>query len=284
LPGWNYSPESSYWEALAAGFLNTLKVSATSLIFAAVLGFAIAIARLYAIAEVRWLAQQYVTLVRSLPVLLQLVIWYTLIVGFLPPVQEGLRMFQAGVSPQGDELFGLHLNNRGLFLAYPSLFEGATWIFPQPTFGGRNLSGGFHLTPEYLALFLGLGFYTASFIAEIVRGGILSVDRGQSEAARALGLSPFQTLRLVVMPQAWKVILPPLTSQCLGLVKNSSLAVAVGYPDLVAVGGTILNQTGRSIEVILIWMSVYLTISLLISLLMNRTTKRNKAPLAQGAL
>jgi general L-amino acid transport system permease protein len=141
----------------------------------------------------------------------------------------------------------------------------------------RNLQGGFHLSPEYLALFLGLGTYSSAYIAEIVRGGILSVDRGQREAARALGMNEYQTLRYVILPQAWKVIVPPLTSQFLSLTKNSSLGVAVGYPELVAVGGTILNQTGRSVEVIIIWMSVYLTISLAISLLMSRRKSKPDA-------
>ena len=132
------------------------------------------------------------------------------------------------------------------------------------------MSGGTVIRPEFIALLLGLSLYTASFIAEIVRAGILAVAKGQTEAAYALGLSPNHTSRLVIIPQAMRVIIPPLTSQYLNLTKNSSLAVAIGYPDLVAVfGGTVLNQTGQAVEVITITMLVYLTISLLTSAFMN---------------
>jgi general L-amino acid transport system permease protein len=120
-----------------------------------------------------------------------------------------------------------------------------------------------------MSLFLALSFYTAAFIAEIVRAGIRGVSKGQSEAAHALGIRPRLTTRLVIVPQAMRIIIPPLTSQYLNLTKNSSLAVAVGYADLVAVGGTILNQTGQSIEVVSIWIIVYLSLSLATSLFMN---------------
>jgi general L-amino acid transport system permease protein len=142
--------------------------------------------------------------------------------------------------------------------------------FEVPTKSRFNLVGGLQLFPEFVALLLGLTTYTAAFIAEVVRAGILAVSHGQTEAARSLGLSPGHTLRLVVVPQAMRVIIPPLTSQYLNLTKNSSLAVAIGYPDLVHVFmGTTLNQTGQAIEVILITMLVYLTISLLTSAFMN---------------
>ncbi len=139
-----------------------------------------------------------------------------------------------------------------------------------PLLRGFNFQGGMVMIPEFMALLLALSIYTASYIAEIVRAGIESVDSGQSEAARSLGLSEGQTLRLVVLPQALRVIIPPLTSQYLNLLKNSSLAAAIAYPDLVSVfAGTVLNQTGQAVEVIAITMAVYLVISLLISLLMN---------------
>lgn len=136
--------------------------------------------------------------------------------------------------------------------------------------GVFDYSGGMRLLPEFVALTLGLTLYTAAFIAEIVRAGIQSVSRGQTEAAAALGLKESTTLRLVVIPQALRLIVPPLTSQILNLTKNSSLAVAIAYPDLVAVfAGTVLNQTGQAIEVISITMAVYLTLSLITSLAMN---------------
>ena len=138
-----------------------------------------------------------------------------------------------------------------------------------PKGGTFNLTGGLNVKPEFLSLYLALSFYTAAFIAEIVRAGILGVSKGQSEAAAALGLRPATALRLVIIPQALRIIIPPLTSQYLNLTKNSSLAVAIGFPDLYAIGGTILNQTGQAIEIVVIFMVIYLSISLLTSLFMN---------------
>jgi len=145
-----------------------------------------------------------------------------------------------------------------------------------PSLQGRNFQGGQSLTPEFMAIFSGLVIYTSAFIAEVVRAGIQAVSKGQREAATALGLSGFQTMRLVIFPQAMRVIIPPLTSQYLNLTKNSSLAIAVGYPDLFAVGSTIINQSGRAVEVILITMGVYLTFSLLTSLFMNWYNKHTR--------
>ena len=141
--------------------------------------------------------------------------------------------------------------------------------FEFPTKSTFNLIGGFQIKPEFLSLYLALSFYTAAFIAEIVRAGILGVSKGQSEASAALGLQANQALRLVIVPQAMRIIIPPLTSQYLNLTKNSSLAIAIGYPDLVAVGGTVLNQTGQAIEIVAIWMVVYLGLSLSTSAFMN---------------
>src|SRR5476651_11087 len=142
--------------------------------------------------------------------------------------------------------------------------------FGYPIGGRFNITGGIEILPEFAALLFGLSIYTAAFIAVVVRAGILAVSRGQSEAAASLGLKPGPPLRLVVVPQAMRVIIPPLTSQYLNLTKNSTLAVAIGYPDLVQVfTGTVLNQTGQAVEVVAITMAVYLTISLATSLLMN---------------
>jgi general L-amino acid transport system permease protein len=135
---------------------------------------------------------------------------------------------------------------------------------------GFNFAGGSRIIPEFVALTLALSTYTGAFIAEVVRGGILAVHKGQMEAGSSLGLSRGATLRLVVVPQALRVILPPLTNQYLNLTKNSSLAVAIGYPDLVSVfAGTSLNQTGQAIEIIGITMGVYLLISLITSVIMS---------------
>jgi len=142
--------------------------------------------------------------------------------------------------------------------------------FEFPDLGRFNVRGGLEVLPEFAALLIALSVYTAAFIAEVVRAGILAVPRGQIEAAQALGLRSASTLHLVVVPQAMRVIVPPLTSQYLNLIKNSSLAVAIGYPDLVQVfAGSVLNITGQAVEVIAITMAVYLAISLFMSLLMN---------------
>lgn len=148
-----------------------------------------------------------------------------------------------------------------------------TWQIPE--LQGFNFRGGWVIIPELASLLLALSIYTAAFIAEVVRAGIQAVSRGQTEAAFSLGLNPKLTLRLIILPQALRVIIPPLTNQYLNLTKNSSLAAAIGYPDLVATfAGTVLNQTGQAIECITLTMTVYLTISLLISLLMNWYNRR----------
>jgi general L-amino acid transport system permease protein len=174
----------------------------------------------------------------------------------LPPARDALQ-----------PLPGVFLSSRGLFFPLPG---------SVPVLEGFNFVGGAHLSPEFATLLIGLVAYTGAFIAEIVRAGILAVERGQVDAARALGLSERATLRFVVLPQALRVIVPPLTSQYLNLIKNSSLAVAIGYPDLVAIAGTAINQTGQAIEGIAIIMAVYLTISLAVSALMNWYNARLK--------
>jgi general L-amino acid transport system permease protein len=162
--------------------------------------------------------------------------------------------------------------NLALVIGLPMLAfvaMGLPLSFDIPVLGKFNMTGGTVVGPEFLSLYMALSFYTAAFIAEIVRAGIRGVPKGQTEAAHALGIRPGLTTRLVVLPQALRIIIPPLTSQYLNLTKNSSLAVAIGYADLVAVGGTILNQTGHSIEIIAIWMLIYVSISLITSVFMN---------------
>jgi general L-amino acid transport system permease protein len=159
-----------------------------------------------------------------------------------------------------------------LLAALPALawlLFGAPFELTYPKLEGFNFSGGLVLSPEYAAMLLGLVLYTASFIAEIVRSGISAISKGQREAAASLGLRSGQAMRLVILPQALRVMVPPMTSQFLNLTKNSSLGVAIAYPELVSVGGTILNQSGQAIEIIAITMAVYLSISLLISTGMN---------------
>ena len=159
------------------------------------------------------------------------------------------------------------------FLA--SIVVGFPLSWEYPVLEGFNFSGGFVIIPELVALSLALSLYTASFIAEIVRGGIMAINRGQTEASYALGLQARLTLRLVIIPQALRVIIPPLTNQYLNLTKNSSLAAAIAYPDLVLVfAGTVLMQTGQAVEIIAITMGVYLAISLIISAFMNWYNKK----------
>lgn len=152
----------------------------------------------------------------------------------------------------------------GIFLS------GAPLSVSVPSLTGFNFSGGAELSPEFFALVIGLVVYTTAFVTEIVRSGIQSVSRGQWEAARALGLSSGRIMQLVVLPQALRVMIPPLTSQYLNLTKNSSLAVAIGYPDLINIASTTINQTGQALEVIFVFMTIYLAISLAISAGMNR--------------
>jgi general L-amino acid transport system permease protein len=151
---------------------------------------------------------------------------------------------------------------------------GAPNAWNLPVAGDVAVDGGSALTPEFLSVLFGLVFYTAAFVAEVVRAGIQSVPRGQVEAANAIGLSRGQQMRLVVLPQALRVIIPPITNQYLNLTKNSSLAVAIGYPDVVSISNTAINQTGRAVECIAIIMLVYLTTSLATSAIMNWYNKR----------
>lgn len=174
--------------------------------------------------------------------------------------------------------FPLLLTALALLVLLPGLsvlLFGKPFVWSVPQLQGFNFRGGWVVIPELIALTLALTVYTAAFIAENVRAGIQAINHGQTEAARSLGLPPGKTLRLVIVPQALRVIIPPLTSQYLNLAKNSSLAAGIGYPDMVSLfAGTVLNQTGQAIEVIAITMSVYLAISISISILMNAYNKR----------
>ena len=173
---------------------------------------------------------------------------------------------------QTGQRFPVLLTSLGLIIGLPVLAflgTGMPVTFDMPTPGAFNISGGLDVKPEFLSLYLALSFYTASFIAEIVRAGILGVSKGQTEASHALGIRPGPTLRLVVIPQAMRIVIPPLTSQYLNLTKNSSLAVFIGYPDLIQIGQTTMNQTGQAIEVVAIWMMIYLGLSLATSAFMN---------------
>lgn len=250
-----YSPADTFARALFIGLLNTLLVSTLGIALSTVLGTAVGVARLSVNWLVAKLATVYVESVRNVPLLLQLFLWYTLITQGLPGPRQALHL-----------LPGIWLSNRGLIVP---AFDWTSLSFTAPHLAGFNFQGGVALSPELAALLFGLTVYTAAFIAEVVRGGILAVPKGQSEAASALGLSRGQALRFVILPQALRIIVPPLASQYLNLLKNSSLAVAIGYPDLVSIANTTINITGQAIEGFAIVMAVFVAISLALSALMN---------------
>jgi general L-amino acid transport system permease protein len=248
-PFLRYSASDTYLEALFVGLANTLRVSLIGILAATLLGATVGVFRLSKNFLLRTLAAAYVEFIRNSPLLVQLFFWYALITEGLPAPREALQ-----------PLPGVFLTNRGVHFPLPG---------NVPVLEGFNFAGGMVVTPEFAALLVGLSIYTAAFIAEIVRAGVLAVSRGQWEAAFAIGLTRAQALRRVVMPQALRVIIPPAASQYLNIAKNSSLAVAIGYPDLVSVANTAINQTGQAIEGVAIIMAVYLTISLSISAFMN---------------
>ncbi|WP_457554219.1 amino acid ABC transporter permease [Desulfobacula sp.] len=175
------------------------------------------------------------------------------------------------------KIFPVFLTSMLLIIGFPFvcwLIGGAPTGMDIPVLKGFNFKGGLSLSPEFAALLLGLVLYTAAFVAEVVRAGIQSVSKGQTEAAMAIGLKQGQVLNLIILPQALRVIIPPLTSQMLNLTKNSSLAVAIGYPDFVSVAGTAINQTGQAIEGVMLIMIVYLIFSLSTSAFMNFYNKK----------
>ena len=306
------SSTGSFGRAFVVGILNTFYVAVVGIILATIIGVLMGIARLSSNWLVNRLALVYVEVIRNIPLLLQLIFWYAVVLGALPAPRESVTFMGAALNVRGLFLpklvfadgiliefisvllaiLGIILMRRwakarfertgqpfhtfwaglAIFIAVPLLgyfIAGGPVQMEYPQLSTFRVTGGFVLLPEFLAIVLGLAVYTGSFIAEIVRSGILSVSKGQWEAAGALGLSRGDTLRLVIGPQALRVIIPPLTSQFLNLTKNSSLGVAIGYPDFFNIASTINNQTGQAVEVIAITMAVYLLLSLLISAFMN---------------
>ncbi|MFM7238594.1 MAG: ABC transporter permease subunit [Cyanobium sp.] len=239
-----FQADMPYWRALLAGLVNTLRVVVVGLVGATLLGTLVGVAAFSSNGLLRRLARIYVEVIRNIPLLLQLVFWYFVVFLALPGGSAAIQ------------LPGVVLAKSGLYLGSPELVNGQ-WQAPL------------RFTVEFSALLTGLVVYTAAFIAEVVRGGVAAVPRGQWEAARSLGFSHLQMLQRIVLPQALRVIVPGLNSQYISLAKNSSLAVACGYTDLYSVAETTLNQTGRAVEVVLILLGSYLLINLVISALMN---------------
>jgi len=305
---------STFYDVFIVGLLNTLLVSVVGVILASVLGLLIGVGRLSQNFLISRLSLVYIETFRNIPILLQILFWYNVVLAALPSPRRSFSYL--------DSFF---LNNRGLLSPYPIFEQGSGFIlaafilaiigviflgrwatkrhdltgeeFPlvkvsiaivllapllvyfvtgqpisaeYPVLKGFNFRGGLTIIPELLALIFALSIYTATYIAEAVRAGIEAVPPGQKEAAKALGLKDHVILRKVVLPQALRVIIPPVINQYLNLIKNSSLATAIGYPDIVTLfSGTTLNQVGQAIEIILMTMAVYLTFSIVISLMLN---------------
>jgi len=257
----SYNAADTYLRALSVGFLNTVRVASLAIVLSTLLGTYVGLARLSNNWLLAKLAAAYVETIRNVPLVVQLFFIYVLITENLPPPGEALN-----------PIAGVFLSNRGI--AFPILALGTPVRLDYPHLSGFDFTGGGALSPEFATLLLGLAFYTAAFIAEIVRAGLLAVERGQLEAGYSSGLPHAQVMRFIVVPQALRAIVPPLTSQYLNCTKNSSLAVAIGYPDLVSIANTTINQTGQAIEGFTIIIVVYLAISLTTSGVMNWYNRR----------
>lgn len=302
-----YAPEASFARAILVGLINTAAVSAAGWILSIALGFLLGVLRLSANPPLRGLVRAGVELMRGIPLLL-LLLFLAATIHVLPAPRHALEP-----AP------GVVLSDRGLVLAIPILrqihlwlggalavalaarrrlgrwgrllpFVGAaglaaslalappTWSLPR--LQGFNLAGGLTLSPEFTALLAALVLHHAAHVSEVVRGAILAVSSGQRDAAAALGLTRRQALRLVIVPQALRAMVPLLASNCVSLTKNSSLAVAIGFPDVVSILNTTANQTGHAIETMLLMIAVYLTLSLVVASAMNRYNARLLRPLA----
>lgn len=309
-----YTEEDTHGRVFIVGLLNTIIIAFVGIVFSTIVGLIIGILRLSNNWLIAKLAKAYIDFFRNIPLLLQILFWYNVVLRAMPSPKQSFSFF--------DSIF---INNRGFYFPKPEynmtffailigfvvaivgifflngwankrkestgkdfmmlpwsiaiivllpifayFIGGAHLNFSFPELRGFNFKGGKVLSPEFLALSFALTIYTATFIAEAVRSGIEAVSHGQKEAAASMGFTPYQSLKLVVLPQAIRIAIPPIINQYLNLTKNSSLATAVGYPEIVTVfAGTSLNQVGQAIEIIAMTMLVYLVISLGVSALLN---------------
>ena len=325
-----FESDSSNARAILVGLLNTLFITALVIAASSFFGLFVVLCRISSNWLLSRLAKAYIEVIRNIPLLMLLLIWYRAFFLQMPGIKSAM-MLGKSVSADGSVSAALILSNRGLFLGWPVptdsfpvyryiligaaiiaaviiaalsvryrrtgkrsatpiwailgfLAVAGTGLFSMrsdlpfrielPHLTRFNATGGLYVSSEWFSLFSGLVLYTSAFVAEAFRAGIQGVPKGQLEAARALGFGRLRALRLVVIPQAKIVAIPPLTSIFLGVAKNTSLGVAIGFPDLFSITGTIINQTGRALELIMIVMAIYLTISLGTSALMNVYNKR----------
>jgi general L-amino acid transport system permease protein len=260
-----YSPENSFVRAILVGLANTARVSVLGWVFAIGLGFALGICRLSTNPAVRSITRGVVELVRNVPLLL-LLLFLAATMHALPPARDAF-----------EPLPSVFISDRGLVLPSISL-TGWRLMLERPTLQGFNFVGGITISPELTALLVALALHHAAHISEVVRGAVLAVSHRQRDAAFALGMSRSQTMRFVVIPQALRAMVPLLATNCVSLTKNSSLAVAIGFPDLVSILNTTANQTGHAIETMLIMILVYLTLSLAVAAAMNTYNRRLLRP------
>jgi len=309
-----YNETYTHGRVFLVGLLNTIIVSVIVIFLSSILGLLIGVLRLSNNWLVAKLSSVYIDVFRNIPILLQILFWYNVVLATLPSPRKSIEFFGS-----------IFINNRGFYIPKPALnsttisiivsvilifivtfflnkwsnkrheetgeefpvlltwiglmivvpiiayfIGGANFNFSYPVLKGFNFVGGKTFYPEFLALAFALTIYTATFIAEAVRSGIEAVNKGQKEAAASIGLSGYQSLKLVVLPQAIRIAIPPTINQYLNIVKNSSLATAIGYPEIVTVfAGTSLNQVGQAIEIISMTMLVYLVVSLAVSALLN---------------
>ncbi len=312
----DFSARDSYLRAFAVGLANTLRVAVAGIVLASALGFLVGMMRLAQHPLVRGIGAAFVEVFRNTPLLIQLLAIYLVVTELLPESSDALTWpgvallskqgLQVAVPAQGVAALAVALGvallggmactlaarrwltvGAGLVGVAGGLLAGAVaWIlagaitgWSRPTLDGFLIEGGAALTPEFLALWLGLSLFTAASIAELVRAGALAVPVHQWNAALALGLTRRQAMTSVVFPQALRLAIPPLASQYMNLIKNSSLAVVIGYPDLVSIGNTAINQNGQALEVILVIMAAYLAMNLVVATVMSFVNARvTRAP------
>ncbi|MEO6898149.1 MAG: ABC transporter permease subunit [Caldimonas sp.] len=311
-----YTSRDNYLRAFAVGMSNTLRVALAGIVLASLLGVGIGLLRLSRHPLVAGMCAAWVEVFRNVPLLIQLLAIYLLITELLPGSSEALSIegitllskegLQVAVPESAGPallvalaafglgvVFGraaarrwLHAGSGLVGMAAGTIAAIVAWLlvgvfsgWSRPVLDGFLIAGGASLTPEFLALWLGLALFTSAPIAEIVRAGALSVPIGQWHAAMALGMTRRQAIAAAIFPQALRLAVPPLASQYMNLIKNSSLAVVIGYPDLVSIGNTSINQNGQALEVILIIMAVYLSLNLVVAVLMSAVNARvTRAP------